>query len=176
MPRKYDQETKNKCFQLYLRYNGKHHERILAGMRREYPWFSINRIAAWAEEYRWDEALKISIETQKRVALTSAEDLHNEIEEMRKRLYSELKGTGEFDKEKYQLYRDYARLSQEQLVKVTNARDTLGAFVAFWERVLGWLPDYSRHAAEALLQVEEQILKRAAEEYAEDSETEASRD
>ncbi len=167
MPRKYDQETKNKCFQLYLRYNGKHHERILAAMRKEYPWFSASRITAWATELGWDEALKISIETQKRISLTSAEELHNEIEEMRKRLFAELKGTGEFDKEKYQLYRDYARLSQEQLVKVTNARDTLGAFVAFWERLLGWLPDYSTHAASSLLQVEEPILKRAAEEYAE---------
>lgn len=167
MPRKYDQETRNKCFKLYLRYNGKHHERIVAEMRKEYPWFSVTRVTAWAAAYGWEDALKISIEQQKRVALTSADELHNEIEETRKRLFVELQNTGEFDKEKYQLYRDYARLSQEQLVKVTNARDTLGAFVGFWERLTGWLPDYSRHAAEALLQVEEQILKRAAEEYAE---------
>lgn len=171
MPRKYDQETRNKCFKLYLRYNGKHYERIVAEMRKEYPWFSVTRISAWAATYAWEDALKISIEQQKRVALTSADELHNEIEETRKRLFAELQNTGEFDKEKYQLYRDYARLSQDQLIKVTNARDTLGGFVAYWERLLGWLPDYSRHAAEALLQVEEQILKRAAEEYGESAET-----
>ena len=172
MPRKYDQETINKCFRLYLQHNGKHHERIVAAMRKEYPWFSVSRITTWAGLYGWDEALKISIESQKKTALNSAEELHNEIEELRKKLYAELQGTGEFDKEKYQLYRDYARLSQDQLLKVTQSRDTLGAFVAFWERLLEWLPDYSPHALQSLLQLTEQILKRAAEEYgSEDQET-----
>lgn len=163
---RYDQAAINKCWQLYLQNNGQNHERIAAEMRREYPSFGRERVAQWADKYRWDEGLKFAVDFYKRQSLNSADKLTTEIEELRERLSLQIKQSGSFDRELVQLHRDYCRLSQEQLTKVQAPRDTFGSFVGFWERLLGWLPDYSPHAAEALLQVAEPILKRAAEEYA----------
>lgn len=167
---RYDQRAINQCWQLYLQNNGQNHERIAAEMRREYPGFEARRVAAWAEKYAWEEGLKQAVDFYKRQSLTSADTLTSEIEDIRIRLNEQIKGLGCFDKEVYQLHRDYCRLSQEQMLKVQAPRDTFGSFVGFWERLLAWLPDYSPHAAEALLQVAEPVLKRAAEEYADSAE------
>ena len=171
---RYDQAAINQCWRLYLQNNGQNHERIAAEMRKEYPGFQAARVADWATKYAWQAGLKLVIDQHRRFALTSAETLTNDIEAMLERLKLEIEKAGAFDKELFQLFRDFCRLKQEQLTKVQPARDTLGAFVAFWERQLAWLKDYSPHAAEALLQVEEQILKRAAEEYAESEQAESA--
>lgn len=162
---RYDQKTINRCFQLYLLYNGNQRERIAAEMRRDYPWFNTDRIAAWEKKYAWREALKVKIEADKRAALTSADELVDEIESVRKKLYELIRADGSNDKELTQQHIHYCRLSVDALSKVKEARDTLGAWLVFWEKLLEWLPDYSTHALDALLQVSSAVIERAAKEY-----------
>lgn len=162
---RYDQQTINRCFQLYLLYNGKQHERIAAEMRRDYPWFKAERIPVWEKKYTWDVALKVKIETDKRAALTSADELVDEIETVRKQLFELIRKDGSNDKELRAQHIHYCRLSVEALTKVKEARDTLGAWLVFWEKLLEWLPDYSTHSLDALLQVSSAVIDRAAREY-----------
>lgn len=162
---RYDQKTINRCFQLYLLNNGKNHERIAAEMRRDYPWFKVERILAWQTRYQWQAALKVKIEADKRAALTSADELVDEIETVRKKLYELIRADGSNDKDQIAQHIHYCRLSVEALSKVKEARDTLGAWLVFWEKLLEWLPDYSTHALDALLQVSTAMIERAAKEY-----------
>ncbi|MGE0133052.1 MAG: hypothetical protein AB7U82_33665 [Blastocatellales bacterium] len=164
-PHRYDQKTINRCFQLYLLYNGKQHERIAAEMRREYPWFNATRIPEWEKKYAWESALRVKIETDKRAALTTADELVDEIETVRKKLYELIKGDGSHDKELTAQHIHYCRLSVEALTKVKEARDTFGAWLAFWERLLDWLPQFSTHALDSLLQISDAVIDRAAKEY-----------
>jgi len=162
---RYDQKTINRTFQLYLLNNGRNHERIAAEMRRDYPWFKADRIQAWERKYQWQAALKVKIESDKRAALTSADELVDEIESVRKKLYELIRADGSNDKELTQQHIHYCRLSVDALSKVKEARDTLGAWLVFWEKLLEWLPDYSTHALDALLQVSSAVIDRAAKEY-----------
>lgn len=171
---RYDQQTINRCFQLYLFHNGKQHERIAAEMRRDYPWFKAERIPVWQKKYAWDAALKVKIEADKRAALTSADELVEEIETVRKKLYELIKGDGSNDKDHIAQHIHYCRLSVEALSKVKEARDTLGAWLVFWEKLLEWMPDYSTHALDALLQVSGAVIDRAAKEYGNAAEGEES--
>lgn len=173
---RYDQKTINRCFQLYLLNNGRNHERIAAEMRREYPWFNVERIKTWQKKYQWDAALKVKIESDKRAALTSADELVDEIESVRKKLYELIRADGSNDKELTQQHIHYCRLSVDALSKVKEARDTLGAWLVFWERLLEWLPDYSTHALQSLLQVSNAVIERAAKEYGNAGEGEESPD
>lgn len=162
---RYDQQTINRCFQLYLVYNGKQFERIAAEMRRDYPWFKTERIAAWEKRFTWDAALKVKIESDKRAALTSADELVDEIETVRKQLFELIRKDGSNDKELRAQHIHYCRLSVEALTKVKESRDTLGGWLVFWEKLLEWLPDYSTHALDAILQVSSAVIDRAAKEY-----------
>jgi len=164
-PHRYDQKTINRCFQLYLLHNGKQHFQIAAEMRRDYPWFGVTRITEWEKKYAWEAALKVKIETDKRAALTTADELVGEIETVRKKLYELIKVDGTHDKELTAQHIHYCRLSVEALTKVKEAQDTFGAWLAFWERLLDWLPSYSTHALESLLQVSDAVIDRAAKEY-----------
>lgn len=172
----YDQQTINKCFRLYLRYNGKQYRAIGDEMRREYPWFKDNRISAWAEKYAWDAALKVKIESDKRQALTTADELVEEVETVRKKIYERIKGDGNHDDDLIARHRDYCRLSIEALTRVQEARDTFGAWLAFWEKMLEWVPEFSPHAAQALLQVSDALIERAAKEYGTGEEEDEARE
>jgi hypothetical protein len=172
--RRYDQQAVNKCFQLYLRFNGQHHDKIAEAMREDYPHWrreNLYGVRGWIQKYAWDEALRLKVESDKKAALNSADQLVGEIEFVREKLYTQIKQAGTCDDELISRHRDYCKLSIEALTKVKEAQDTLGGFVAMWERLVTWLGDYSPHALEALLQTENEVMKRAAEELG--SETEA---
>jgi hypothetical protein len=174
--RRYDQQAINRAFQLFIQNNGRNHERIAAAMRRDYPWFGVETIRKWAAKYAWDEALRLKIVADKKAALTSADELSDEVETIRKHLFEQISKGGYSDEELIKLHEKYVARSVEVLIKVKEARDTLGGFVAMYERLLEWLPDYSPHALEALLQVNEQMLERAAEEYGASDSTERADD
>lgn len=173
---KYDQQTINKCFRLYLLYNGKQHARIGDEMRKEYAWFRDTRIADWARKYAWDAALAQKIETDRKQALTSADELVTEVETIRTKLFHQIKGDGTQDQDLIAKHRDYCRLSIEALTRVKESRDTFGAWLAMFERLLEWIPDYSPHAAQALLQVADPLIQRAAKEYGTGDEEEPDED
>jgi len=160
----YDAATISKTFKLFLLYNGASAPQVVAEMRKEYPWFSEKRLDTLVKRYNWREALKTKVETDAKAALTTADQLVDEIEGVRKKLFNLIDVDGVLDKETINQHRDYCRLSTEALTKVKAERDTLGGFKGFYRRFLTWLGDYSPHAVDAVLQVEEQLLTRAARE------------
>lgn len=174
MPTSYNEEAVEYCFRLYLRFNGQQHDRIEQEMRRAgwETWSKQNLYSrggktGWVDKFGWDKALEQKIATaSKTAALTSAEELVGEIEEVRKRIKAALDARGAVvDKDLIYQHARYCTLSIEAQLKLEATRDTLGGFVAFWERLLDWLPEMSERAARELLKVADRILERAAAEY-----------
>jgi hypothetical protein len=171
--RAYPAEAIEKCFRLYLRFNGGQWDRIEKEMRREWPGWSKQNLGnrgdklGWIEKYGWEAGLKLHLATKPAGARTSAETLFNEIEETRKKLFADLQALGgRQDRDLVYQYRDFCKLSIEALSKVQGAGNTLESFVAFWERLLDMLPEISEKAAAALLAVADQVIERAGAEYA----------
>src|SRR5437763_5061867 len=175
MPRAYPPEATEDCFQLYLRYNGGQHDRIEQEMRRKWPMWSkqnlytrgqgANQKIGWIEKYGWERGLKLKLATNGEAAATSAEALYLEIESTRKRIKAALDAADVTDRDLIYQHRDFCKLSVDALARLEAARDNLDGFVAFWERLLTWLPEISKEAALALLAVNDEILARAEREY-----------
>jgi hypothetical protein len=178
MAARYDEEAVQKCFRLYLKYNGGQHERIEQEMRKVYPGWKRNYLytrgkganlrLGWIEKYSWEKGLAQHLAQKPTAVLNSAQQLVAEIEEIRKLLFERIKSQGaNADKELIQAHRDYSRLSIEALTKVEAARDTLGAFVVFWEKLLDWMPDIDFKAARLLAKLSELIIAKAETEFGE---------
>jgi hypothetical protein len=176
MPTSYNEEAVEHCFRLYLRFNGQQHDRIEQEMRRAgwATWskqnlYSRGEKVGWVEKFGWKSALEQKIATSsKTAALTSAQELVGEIEEVRKRVKAALDARGaNVDKDLIYQHARYCALSIEAQLKLEATRDTLGGFVTFWERLLDWLPEISERAARELLKAADAILERAAAEYGE---------
>ena len=174
----YDAEAIDKCLRLYLKFNGSQFTRIEEEMRKVYPgWrrsYLLNRgqgknfKQGWIEKYNWETALRLHLAQKPTATLNNAEKLVREIEDVRGFLAVEIKSqSGKVDKERLQLHRDYCNLSIAALTKVEAARDTLGAWVVFWEKLLDWLPDIDMKAARALVKLSDEIIARAEEEFGE---------
>jgi hypothetical protein len=126
----------------------------------------------WIEKYGWDKALAIHLAQKPTAALNSAQQLVTEIDTIRTQLYQRINAQGaNVEKELLQLHRDYCKLAIEALTKVAEAKDTLGAWVNFWERLLGWMPDIDIAAARLLVKHSAEIISRAEEEFGETEET-----
>lgn len=174
----YDAALIDDLFARYLRYNGVASAAFWREVGPEYPWLTEKRLETLVSRYNWQAAVERKLQVAFRAALTTADELTDEIELVRKRLFDLISKDGALDKETVAQHRDYCRLSAEVLKNVKAERDTLAGFKAFYTRFMTWLTDDkcpSRYAAEAVLQVEDYLLKRAAAElvYASDSEAEA---
>lgn len=178
MAARYDAEAIEKCFRLYLKFNGQQHQRIEQEMRKVYPGWKRDYLytrgqgkhqkLGWVDKYGWEKALALHLAQKPTAVLNSAQRLVNEVEEIRQQLHERIKVQGaNVEKELLQLHRDYSRLSIETLMKVEAARDTLGAWVVFWEKLLDWLPDIDMKAARYLVKLNEAIIARAEEEFGE---------
>lgn len=178
MAARYDEEAIQKCFRLFLKFNGQRHEQIEQEMRKVYPGWRRSYLytrgqgkhqkLGWIDKFGWEKSLALHIAQKPTAALNSAQQLVNEIEEVRKQLHVRIKTQGpNVEKELLQLHRDYSRLSIEALTKVEAARDTLSGFVSFWERLLDWLPDIDYRTAKGLVKFSKQILDKAEEEFGE---------
>lgn len=175
MPRTYNEEAVEKCFQLYLRFNGQQHERIQEEMRKDYPGWSAQNLytrgrgehqkTGWIEKFGWEAALKLKLASSEKGAATSAESLFLEIEATRKRIKEALDAAGVADRDLVYQHRDYCKLSVDALSRLEAARDNLAGFVTFWERLCSWLPAISLTATRELLAVGEEILAKAQSEY-----------
>lgn len=175
MPRPYSTEAIEECQRLYLRFNGQHHDRIERQMRRTWPGWSkqnlytrgagANKKIGWIEKYGWEKSLKLHLASRPEGTLTSAEKVFNEIEEIRKKIYEQIKTVGPTDRDLIYQHRDYSKLSIDALNKITGAGHTFENFVAMWERLLDWLPDIDDRAATALLKVADQVIEKASAEY-----------
>ena len=181
MPRQYAPEAIDHCLKLYLKYNGQQHKKIEQEMRKA-GWAGWNanylytrgkgrhQKLGWVEKYGWEKALQLHLANKVTgaAALNSAEKLVREIEYVRELLYTEIKAQGgNLEKEKLQLHRDYSNLSIAALTKVEAARDTLGAWVNFWERLQDWVLDIDAKAARYLQKYSEPLIARAKLEFGE---------
>lgn len=175
----YGPEAIEKCLTLYLRFNGQQHERIEQEMRkagyanwqRQYLYtrgHGQHEKIGWIEKYGWEKALELHLAQKPTAALNSAQQLVIETDTIRKMLYDRVRAQGAaFDKETLQFHRDYSRLAIEALTKIAEAKDTLGAWVNFWERLLGWMPDIDLPAAKLLVKHSAAIIEKAEEEFGE---------
>ncbi len=170
------------CFKLYLKYNGQHFERIEKEMHKAgwTGWKAQNLRdrgdhgkgtfkEGWVSKYGWERALEKHLAQKVAPSLDSAEALVREIEEVRKSLAEEirLKGAKETDKERLQLHRDYCNLSISALTKVEAARDTLGGWVNFFERLIEWGVDVDSKLGRLLVKFSDQLIARAEKEFGE---------
>jgi len=178
MPRSYPPEAVEDAQRLYLLFNGKQHDRIESEMRKKWPgWSKQNLITrglgpdqkfGWIDKYGFDEALKIHLATRPEGLRTSAEQAFHEIEEIRKRLYEEIKKLGaNASSDLVYQHRDYSKLFMEAETKLHGSTATLEDFVAMWERLLEWLPAISEAALGELLKIADKVLEKAALEYGE---------
>lgn len=175
MPRPYSAEAIEECQRLYLRFNGQHHDRIESKMRRTWPGWSkqnlytrgagANLKIGWIEKYGWEEALKLHLASRPEGTLTSAEKVFNEIEEIRRKIYEQIKTVGATDRDLIYQHRDYSKLSIDALNKINGAGHTFDGFVAMWERLLDWLPEISEKALTELLQCSDAVIEKAVAEY-----------
>lgn len=181
MPRTYPAEAIEGALHLFLKYNGQQHDRIEAEMRKRWPGWSKQNLYSrgekigWIDKYGWEEALKLHLATRPETALTSAERIFNETEEIRKRIYEEIKTLGaKADRDLIYQHRDYVKLSIDALSKLNGVGHTLEGFVAFWERLLDWLPELSEKALSELLKVADQVIEKATAVYGNQEETTGS--
>lgn len=181
MAARYDDEAIQKCLRLYLKFNGQQHDRIEQEMRKVYPGWQRNYLytrgqgsnqkIGWIDKFGWEKALALHLAQKPTAALNSAQQLVTEIEQVRKQLYERIRAQGpNADKELLQFHRDYSRLSIEALTKVAEAKDTLGAFVVFWEKLLDWMPDIDFKTAKGLIRFSPEILAKAEAEFGETEE------
>jgi len=173
MPSSYDEAAVEKCFRLYLRFNGQQHDRIEMEMRREYPSWSKQNLytrgdkIGWIEKNGWERALKEKFALAlSNSTLTEEQALFSEIAQARKRLHDKIVA-GCVDRDVVYQHLAYCRLAVNALAKLKGAGLTFDSFVAFWEQLLDWLTDMSPDAASALLSVADELLDKARKEYGE---------
>src|SRR5436190_18809965 len=183
MAPRYDEQAIEKCFRLYLRFNGQQHQRIEQEMRKVYPGWQRSYLytrgtgknlkIGWIEKFGWEKALELHLVSKPTASLNNAQKLVREVEEVREKLFTKIKteGAAQVGKDVLYLHRDYSKLSIEALTKVEAARDTLGGFVSFYERFIDWLTDIDQKLATGILKIEDLIIDRAEQEFGETEET-----
>jgi hypothetical protein len=180
---RYSPEAIDYCLRRYLHYNGQHYERIEQDMRRAgYVGFSRHLLSGkkrkgkadtlgWVELYGWEKALAIHLAQKPTASLNSAQQLVREVETIRQQLYEAIRAQGaQVDKEKLQLHRDYCNLHIAALTKVESAKDTLGAWVLFFEKFCDWAPDVDIRLAKLLAKHSPAMIARAGKEFGETEE------
>ncbi|HEX8500779.1 MAG TPA: hypothetical protein VF659_09320 [Pyrinomonadaceae bacterium] len=179
MPASYNEEAVRECERLYLLFNGQQHDRVQAEMRKKWPSWSKQNLytrgkgsdlkIGWIDKFGWEKALELKLAlSSESVGLNADEKLVRSIEKRLAQVEGVLDAKGAaVDRDLMYQFRDLAKLLIEARTKLETRRDTLGGFVAFWERLLDWLPEMNERAARELLKVAEQILERAAVEYGE---------
>src|SRR5687768_5842556 len=147
----YSSEAIEHCKRLYVKFSGKQADRIEKEMHKA-GWTSWRKQnlynrgktrVGWIEKYGFERALEIHLAQQPTAALNNAQKLVREIEWIRQALDKEVKtkGVTAVDIKLLYLHRDYSKLGIDALTRVEAARDTLGGFVAFWERFIDWITD-----------------------------------
>jgi hypothetical protein len=182
----YSSEAIDFCRRLYVKYFGKQHDRIEKEMHRAgwTGWRKINlhgrkrkgegrgETLGWIEKYGFDTALDRALVRQPTAALNTAQDLVNKIDAVLGQLDRQVSAKGaNIDDESFrvvQLHRDYCKLKIDALTRVEAAKDTLGGWVSFWERLIDWAPDIDIKLARLMVKHSDQIIARAEQEFGEE--------
>lgn len=181
----YDEKAIQECLKLYIKYGGGHFELIEQEMRAKgyVGWSRQNLVSkgkgdkgkqrlGWIERYNFERQLELYLARLPLNALNSAQLLVQEIEFVRKTVFEQLKlasaDGGKIDRDYVWQHHNYSKLSIEALQKVQEARDTLGGFVSFWERLLEILHRIgAQKAGLELLKVDEKVFEAARVELGE---------
>jgi hypothetical protein len=178
MGRRYDEKAIRKAEALFIRYNGQNFDAIEAEMRKEYPHWSRQNLftrqeggkekVGWIDKYGWRYALELKARVNAKEHLTGAERLYDSIRKHRERVEAII-DSGAFEKEDTWAHQKYIALEIDALAKLRDARNRLEDFSEFWETLLVWLAEISRHAHRELLIVAEQVTEKATKEYGTES-------
>lgn len=144
MPRKYDHAAVEMCFELYLRFNGQHYDRIETEMRRVYPGWSKDNLVTrgtregWPDKYGWGAALERKLLAASKVSGTSsAEKLLLEVEEVRGVIKNAIDAHGSTDTDLIWQHRAYCQLTTDALARLDAGKDNFEAFCVMMERLMG---------------------------------------
>jgi hypothetical protein len=178
---RYGQDAIDYCFKLYLKYNGQQPGRIEREMQKAgwVGWkaqnlkprgYGANRKPGWIESFGWENALREHVASKVAPTLNSAEKLVRDIEMVCDGLAAEIrsKGVAKTDKERLQLFRDFGNLQIGAITKVQAARDTLGAWVVFFEKLIEWGVDIDSKLGRALVKHSDALIARAEKEFGEE--------
>jgi len=183
MAAQYPLDAIRQCLRFYLDHNGQQHDLIEKKMQKAgwSGWKKQNLYdrgkgkqtrLGWISKYGFEKALRIHLAQLPTPALNDAQKLVQEVGVVRELLYSEIQATAvsKVEKERLQLHRDYCNLTISALTKVEAAKDTLGAWVHFWERLLDWSVDIDIKLARTLKKHSQALIDRAEEEFGESEE------
>lgn len=177
MPKKAQPECISDCFDLYLKYNGSNFPAIQKEMR-EKGWHTFTsqnirkkidgEYVGWESELGWQNALAEINANRGRVAMTSAEGLHHEVESVRKTIYDLIKENGVRNPEnKWLLWEHgkYVKKTTEILSSMGAARDNYANFVFFLKHMLRAATNISPDLARALCEAEDPLLDWAEKTF-----------
>lgn len=177
---RYGSDAIDYCFKLYLKYNGQQFGRIEQEMHRAgwVGWKAQNlrsrgkgktRKAGWIESYGWENALREHLAQKVAPSLDSAEKLVRDIQFICDGLATEIraKGVSGVDEKRLKLYESFAGLQISALTKVEAARDTLGGWVNFFERMIEWGVDVDSKLGRLLVKHSAALIARAEKEFGE---------
>lgn len=185
MPKTIPPECKSDAFDLYVKYNGSNLPAIEREMRaRGWTTFTKQNIrkkvngeyVGWETELGWVKALEQINATRGKVAMTSAEGLHYEVESVRTTIYGIIVRQGLDDPENKWLiweHRKYVKETADILKSLEAARDNYANFVFFLKKLLAAATRISPELARVLCEAEEALLDWAESEFVTEDKTNA---
>lgn len=174
MPMQYSDEAVETCFQLYLKFNGQHPDRIEQEMQKQWPgWRKQNlydrgKKEGWITKYGWEAALKVHIQVQSIAHLSTAERIAYQIDAVRDLLFERVMANGSDPNLVYQ-HQKYCERSIEAHNRLRASRESLHNAGVFWEQILHFLEDIAPDLYRQLIspEVAEPLIARIAAHYGE---------
>lgn len=177
MPKKVSPECISDCFDLYLKYNGSNFPAIQREMREKgWSTFSSQNIrkridgehVGWESEFGWKKALEEINAKRGQVAMTSVEELHHEVEIVRKTVFETLQRLGVSDPANKWLlweHRHYVEKTAYILGSLDKACDNYANFIFFLKNLLAAATKISPDLARSLCEAEDPLLDWAEKNF-----------
>lgn len=170
MPPRHKPECVADAFDLYVKYNGENLPAIQKEMR-EKGWVKFTsqsirkkvkgEFTGWEADLNWKGALKEINANRGKAAMTSAEELHSEVEVIRKSVFETLQRLGVNDPENKWLLWEHGKYVEKTaniLKDLEGARDNFANYVFFLRHLLAAATKISPDLARMLCESEEALL------------------
>jgi len=167
-----EQQIKD-ALDLYLQYNGQNLPAIEKEMRkRGYPKFNAQRIrksdgaggfTGWETDFGWKKALETHLANKNKIAMTSADGLHHEVESIRKALFEEIQTEKITEKNVWRVWehKKYAEQTAKILSQLKGAGDNFANFVTALTHLLEAATEISPALAKELCDAQEALMEWA---------------
>lgn len=174
MPTSYGPDAIEKARGLYLKY-GSNHAAIEREMRKDYPsWRRQNLVyrkekdgrekLGWIKEYRFEESLKLHLQTLTEAVNDDEQGLYIGIKDFRK-IARERAMALDAKRDDLYIYRDFCKLEIEARKNLDLSRDNLETFVAGYEKLLIWIGELDPAAAKMLVKHGDKLAELAQAHY-----------